>query len=129
MRSSDISGLRALGAGPLPPARSLETIALDTPGPVHISFTTSELIAHCPVTGQRDLYDATVEITATATLESKSLKLYLASWDKEQILAEDLANTIADDVAEALGSTAERVAVTLEQNVRGGISISVTTVR
>ena len=126
MRSSDLSKLQALGAGPLPPERTLEVIHLDTPGPIDIRFTTSELMAHCPVTNQRDLYDATIDLTSTATLESKSLKLYLGSWDEEPILAEDLANSMADDIAEALGDAGLRVVVTLDQNVRGGISISVT---
>ena len=90
-RSSDLSMLEALGAGPMDAARRLEIIPLDTPAPVEISFATSELLARCPVTDQRDLYDATLELASTATVESKSLKLYLASWDQEQILAEDLS--------------------------------------
>jgi NADPH-dependent 7-cyano-7-deazaguanine reductase QueF len=129
MRSSDLSQLEALGAGPLPPQRKLEVIHLDTPAAIDIRFTTSELMAHCPVTNQRDLYEATFVITGTATLESKSLKLYLASWDEERILAEDLANSIADDLAAALGDAGMRISVTLDQNVRGGIAISVTATR
>ena len=126
MRQSDTSGLRALGAGPMPPGRDLETIALDTPSPIEIVFTTSELLALCPVTSQRDLYDTRIELAATATLESKSLKLYIASWEQETILAEDLTNTIADDVFEALGSHATSVTVSLHQHVRGGVDITVT---
>ena len=125
-RSSDLSGIEALGAGPMPPSRSLEIIALDTPSPIDITFRTSELLAKCPVTGQRDLYDAALTMTATATLESKSLKLYLGSWDPEQILAEDLANSIADDIAEAMGDHLTALQVELHQHVRGGIDITVT---
>ena len=126
MRQSDTSGLRALGAGPLSPARELEIIPLDTPAAVEISFGTSELLALCPVTGQRDYYDAQILLRSTATLESKSLKLYLASFDAEQILAEDLTNTIADDVTEALGDHALAVEIRLHQHVRGGLDITVT---
>lgn len=125
-RKSDLSAVRALGAGPMPAERALETIPLDTPGPIDIRFHTSELLAKCPVTAQRDLYEATIDLSSTATLESKSLKLYLGSWDGDEILAEDLANSIADDLEEALGDHAERIAVTLVQNVRGGIDITVT---
>lgn len=128
-RSSDLSMLEALGAGPMDAARRLEIIPLDTPAPVEISFATSELLARCPVTDQRDLYDATLELASTATVESKSLKLYLASWDQEQILAEDLTNTIADDLAAALGAHATAIAVTLHQHVRGGIDITVRATR
>jgi len=129
MRSSDLSGLHALGAGPLAPSRDLEIITLDASGAIEIRFATTELMAHCPVTNQRDLYDATIEITGTATLESKSLKLYLGSFDEERILAEDLTNTMADDLAVALGDSASRISVRLQQNVRGGISITTTAIR
>ena len=125
MRQSDNSGLRALGAGPLAPARELEIIPLDTPSAVEITFTTGELLARCPVTEQRDHYDAGISLLSTATLESKSLKLYLGSWEQQQILAEDLTNSIADDVADALGDHATRVEITLHQHVRGGLDITV----
>lgn len=129
MRKSDTSGLKALGAGPMAPTRDLEIIALDTPSAVEIVFTTSELLALCPVTSQRDHYDARLELETTATLESKSLKLYIASWEPETILAEDLANTIADDLATVLGAHASSVTVTLRQHVRGGVDITVTAKR
>ena len=126
MARSDTSHLRALGAGPMAPERALEIIELDTVHPVDVSFRTTELLARCPVTEQRDHYVAILEITARATLESKSLKLYLASWETESILAEDLANSIADDVAAALGRHLWRLQVHLQQQVRGGIEVSVT---
>jgi len=108
------------------PSRDIEIIALDTPAPVEIVFTTSELLARCPVTSQRDLYDARFEFEAIATVESKSFKLYLASWDGIEILAEDLANNVADDLAGAFGDAATSIAVTLHQHVRGGLALSVT---
>ncbi len=129
MRRSDTSELQALGAGPLPPSRRLEIIPLDTPRAVEITFTTAELLALCPVTRQRDHYDARITLVSTATLESKSLKLYLGSWDRQEILAEDLSNTIADDIADVLGDHAATIEITLHQHVRGGLAITVTTRR
>ena len=126
MAKSDTSHLRALGSGPMEPSCDLEIIPLDTTDAVEIVFTTSELLARCPVTAQRDLYDARLELETTATIESKSLKLYLASWDQEEILAEDLANTIADDLGAVLGSAATSIVVILHQHVRGGLEITVT---
>lgn len=111
------------------PNRGLERIVLDTAAPIKVGFRTSELLARCPVTSQRDLYDAEIEIVATATLESKSLKLYLASWDTEEILAEDLANTLADDIAAALDGHLVDLAVRLRQNIRGGVEITVEATR
>lgn len=129
MARSDTSHLKALGAGPLEPSRELEIIVLDTAAPIEITFTTEELLARCPVTQQRDHYRAELALVASATLESKSLKLYLASWELETILAEDLANSIADDIAGVCGDHLERLVVELHQQIRGGIEVAVRTVR
>ena len=56
-------------------------------------------------------------------IESKSLKLYLASFRNEGAFCEALAVRIRNDVAAALDLGAERVTVTLEQKARGGITI------
>lgn len=126
---SDTSHLRALGAGPLEPSRDLEIIALDTKQPIEIRFTTNELLARCPVTEQRDHYKAELTMRTTATLESKSLKLYLASWELETILAEDLANSIADDIEKVCGQHLRDLVVELSQQVRGGIEVGVRVTR
>lgn len=97
------------------------------PGVVHVEMTSDELSAICPVTGQPDLYVATIEFEPdTLCLESKSLKLYLASFRNEGAFCEALAVRIRDDVAGALGLGPERVTVTLEQKARGGITIVAT---
>ncbi len=111
------------------PTRELEIIVLDTEAPIDIRFVTEELLARCPVTAQRDHYRAEIALHATATLESKSLKLYLASWEHEAILAEDLANSIADDIAEVCDRHLGDLSVELCQQVRGGIETSVRTAR
>jgi 7-cyano-7-deazaguanine reductase len=103
----------------------LETFA--NPGVSHVEMTSDELTAVCPVTGQPDLYVATIEFWPQALcIESKSLKLYLSSFRNEGHFCEALAVKIRDDVAEALELPAEKVRVTLKQKARGGITITAT---
>jgi 7-cyano-7-deazaguanine reductase len=90
-------------------------------------MTSDELTAICPVTGQPDLYVATIAFEPGALcLESKSLKLYLARFRNEGAFGEALAVRIRDDVAAALELGPEKVEVTLEQKARGGITITAT---
>jgi len=97
------------------------------PGVVSVELTSDELAAICPVTGQPDLYVATIEYEPQELcLESKSLKLYLARYRNEGAFCEALAVKIRDDIAEALRLDASRVTVTLEQKARGGITITAT---
>ena len=97
------------------------------PGVAHVEMTSDELTAICPVTGQPDLYVATIDYEPGALcLESKSLKLYLAHFRNEGAFCEALAVRIRDDVAAALELEAARVQVTLEQKARGGITIVAT---
>jgi 7-cyano-7-deazaguanine reductase len=97
------------------------------PGVSHVEMTSDELAAVCPVTGQPDLYVASIDYEPDALcLESKSLKLYLAGYRNEGHFCEALAVKIRDDVAAALGLGPDRVGVTLEQKARGGITITAT---
>src|SRR3990170_6480648 len=97
------------------------------PGVVSVELTSDELAAICPVTGQPDLYVATIEYEPRELcLESKSLKLYLATFRNEGHFCEALAVRIRDDVAKALGLGPEAVTVVLEQKARGGITIVAT---
>jgi 7-cyano-7-deazaguanine reductase len=101
----------------------LETFA--NPGVAEVEMTSDELTAVCPITGQPDLYVATIQYRPRGLcLESKSLKLYLARYRNEGAFCEALAVRIRDDVAEALGLEAHDVTVTLEQKARGGITIT-----
>ena len=103
----------------------LETFA--NPGVSQVEMTSDELAAVCPVTGQPDLYVATIEYRPDALcLESKSLKLYLVGFRDEPHFCEALAVRIRDDVAEALELPPDKVKVTLRQKARGGISITAT---
>jgi 7-cyano-7-deazaguanine reductase len=98
------------------------------PGVSHVEMTSDELTAVCPVTGQPDMYVATLEYwPGPLCIESKSLKLYLNSFRDEGHFAEALAVKIRDDSAEALQLPADKVRVTLRQKARGGITITATT--
>ena len=95
------------------------------PGVTRVEMTSDELTAMCPVTGQPDMYVASIEYAPDELcLESKSLKLYLARFRNEGAFCEALAVRIRDDVAEALRLDQARVTVTLEQKTRGGITIT-----
>jgi 7-cyano-7-deazaguanine reductase len=103
----------------------LETFA--NPGVSHVEMASDELTAVCPVTGQPDLYVATIEFWPQAfCIESKSLKLYLSGFRNEGHFCEALAVKIRNDVAEALELPPDKVRVTLEQKARGGITITAT---
>jgi 7-cyano-7-deazaguanine reductase len=104
----------------------IETFA--NPGVSHVEMTSDELTAVCPVTGQPDMYVATLEYwPGPLCIESKSLKLYLNGFRDEGHFAEALAVKIRDDAAEALQLPADKVRVTLRQKSRGGITITATT--
>ena len=103
----------------------LETFA--NPGVSHVEMTSDELTAVCPVTGQPDLYVATIEYwPGKLCIESKSLKLYLSRFRNEGHFCEALAVQIRGAVAEALELPAEKVRVILRQKARGGITITAT---
>jgi len=98
------------------------------PGVSQVELTSDELAAVCPVTGQPDLYVATIDYSpGPLCLESKSLKLYLNGFRNEGAFCEALAVRIRDDVAQALELPAEKVRVRLRQKARGGISITAAT--
>src|SRR4051795_7550174 len=102
--------------------------SFENPGVSHVEMRSDELTAVCPVTGQPDLYVATIEFwPQQLCLESKSLKLYLAGFRNEGAFCEALAVRIRDDIAEALELPAERVSVALQQKARGGITIVAST--
>jgi 7-cyano-7-deazaguanine reductase len=103
----------------------LETFA--NPGVAHVEMTSDELTAVCPVTGQPDLYVATIEFWPQALcIESKSLKLYLNAFRNEAGFCEALTVQIRDDVASALDLPPDKVRVSLKQKARGGITITAT---
>jgi 7-cyano-7-deazaguanine reductase len=98
------------------------------PGVSSVEMESDELVAVCPITGQPDMYLATIEYAPDRLcLESKSLKLYLATYRNEGVFCEALAVKIRDDVAAALELPQEQVNVALTQKARGGITIVAST--
>ena len=120
---SELPEFTALGHAGSKHYAGLETFP--NPGVELVEMSSDELTAMCPVTGQPDMYVASIEYAPDELcLESKSLKLYLARFRNEGAFCEALAVRIRDDVAEALRLDQARVTVTLEQKARGGITIT-----
>lgn len=87
-----------------------------------VEFSTDELTALCPVTGQPDFYDLRLSYRPGERLiESKALKLYLWGFRGRGIFAEDLAATLLKDLVAA--SSPVEMKVDLTQRVRGGLEI------
>jgi 7-cyano-7-deazaguanine reductase len=123
--SADLPEFTALGHAGSEHYAGLETFP--NPGVVLVELESDELVAVCPITNQPDMYVAAIEYEPDRLcLESKSLKLYLASFRNEGVFCEALAVRIRDDVAQALELETERVTVTLTQKARGGITITAT---
>src|SRR5215210_7110135 len=97
------------------------------PGVSQVRMTSDELVAVCPITGQPDFYTAELEYRPERLcVESKSLKLYLATYRNDGVFCEALAVKIRDDLAAALELPQGDVRVVLTQKARGGITISAT---
>src|SRR4029077_6727882 len=80
----------------------LETF--ESPAIGEVELHSDELTALCPITSQPDIYDVWINYFPEGRcLESKSVKLYLATFRNEGVFCEDLARRIKADVAEALG--------------------------
>lgn len=113
----------ALGSAGSEAYAGLETFP--NPGVSHVEMTSDELTALCPITGQPDMYTATIAYEPLQKcLESKSLKLYLMRFRGEGHFCEALAIKIRDDVADALEVPPTSVVITLVQKARGGITIT-----
>ena len=115
----------ALGRSDAEPGPQIDTFPVGaTPGRLdRVHFRSTELTAVCPVTEQPDFYTIDIEyMPVDRCIESKSLKLYLRTFDGVGIFAEHLAPRIAGHLAGAVDTT---VTVTLQQGVRGGITTTV----
>jgi len=91
----------------------------------NIQFLCPEFTSLCPMTGQPDF--ATIYINYVPNqlcIESKSLKLYLASYRNWGAFHEHVTNRILDDIVKSCHP--RRAVVMGKFNVRGGISIKVT---
>ncbi|MGD9873560.1 MAG: preQ(1) synthase [Kiritimatiellia bacterium] len=89
-----------------------------------IRFQTSEFTSLCPITGQPDFGTVTIEyIPGRKCIESKSLKLYLASFRNHGSFAESITNRIRDDILKACRP--KKLKVTTDFTARGGITMRV----
>jgi 7-cyano-7-deazaguanine reductase len=87
-----------------------------------VEFTTNELTATCPITGQPDFYELKLSYRPKGWLiESKALKLYLWGFRDKGTFAEDLAATLLKDLVGACDP--QEMTVDLMQQVRGGLKI------
>jgi len=123
------AGLTLLGKSEARLPRSPAEAVLETfPNPAkrnyRIRFETADFTSLCPVTGQMDFAQITIEyVPAKLCIESKSLKFYLASFRNERAFNEAVTNRILDDFVRVC-SPREAV-VTAEFSARGGIALTV----
>jgi 7-cyano-7-deazaguanine reductase len=123
------AGLTLLGKSeaklPASPADArLETFPNPARRPYRIRFETADFTSLCPVTGQMDFAQITIDYVPDALcIESKSLKFYLASYRNQRAFNEAVTNRILDDFVRAC-SPREAV-VTAEFSARGGIALTV----
>ncbi len=87
-----------------------------------VEFSTNELTAICPVTGQPDFYELKLTYRPRSRLlESKAMKLYLWGFRDKGMFAEDMAASLLKDLVSACDPV--EMNVDLTQQVRGGLKI------
>ncbi|MDQ6654752.1 MAG: preQ(1) synthase [Verrucomicrobiota bacterium] len=107
-----------------PGEAKLETFPTPSKRPYTIRFETADFTSLCPVTGQMDFAQVTIEyVPAKLCVESKSLKFYLASFRNERAFNEAVTNRILDDFVAACAP--RHAVVTAEFSARGGIGLTV----
>ncbi len=107
------------------PSRSLETFPNPQPERDYsIRMRIPELTCLCPITGQPDFAELTLEyVPDERCVELKSLKLYIWSYRDEGAFHEALTNRILDDLVAATEPRFMRLTAVF--NVRGGIYTTV----
>ncbi|MEJ1340094.1 MAG: preQ(1) synthase [Candidatus Sedimenticola sp. (ex Thyasira tokunagai)] len=110
---------------PSQPSKTLETF--DNPQPERdytIRIDVPEFTCLCPMTGQPDFAELTIEYIADKLcVELKALKMYVWSYRDEGAFHEAVTNQILDDLVAATQPRFMRL--TADFNVRGGIFTSV----
>jgi 7-cyano-7-deazaguanine reductase len=107
-----------------PGEAKLETFPNPAKRAYRIRFETADFTSLCPVTGQMDFAQVTIEyVPAKLCVESKSLKFYLASFRNERAFNESVTNRILDDFVRACAP--REATVTAEFSARGGIALTV----
>ena len=107
------------------PSKKLETFSNPKPErDYQIRFVCPEFTCLCPLTGQPDFADITIEyVPDKLCIELKSLKLYLWSFRDEGAFHEAVTNRILDDLVAAVQP--RRATITGAFRVRGGITTDV----
>ncbi len=130
---SDLRNLRALGSRTKTPKKVsitlLETFSSPSKEHYYVTFEQKgEFTSLCPITGQPDFGDISIVYRpSNLCMESKSLKLYLASYRQTGSFGEALTNRIADDLFAVLRP--EFLAVKGNFKPRGGIGWATTAIR
>ncbi len=116
---------RSVGEWPESPEEArLECFPSPARRPYAIRFETGEFTSLCPVTGQPDFARIEIEyVPERRCVESKSLKLYLASFRNVRAFNEAVINRILDDFVRACAPRFARV--TGDFAARGGVAIRV----
>ena len=108
-----------------PSADILETFANPARRPYWIRFESADFTSLCPITGQADFAQITIEYQpGKRCLETKSLKFYLASYRNERAFNEEVTNHILDDLVQACQP--RNMIVKAEFASRGGIALTIT---
>ena len=104
-------------------AKHLDTVPWNHAGTdAVVEFSTDELTAICPMTGQPDFYELKLSYRpGPRLLESKAMKLYLWGFRDRGMFAEDMAATLLKDFVAACDPA--EITVDLTQKVRGGLEI------
>ena len=129
MTTTKSETLTLLGTGsPIPASpdeATLERVANPHADTTYLTrFTCPEFTALCPITGQPDFAHLVIDIVpGDWLLESKSLKLFLASFRNHGAFNEDCTLTIAKRITEAISPTWLRIGG--YWSPRGGIPIDV----
>ena len=90
-----------------------------------IRLDTEDFTSLCPVTGQPDFADITIEyVPAKRCVETKSLKYYLAAFRNTPSFNEQIVNRILDDLVAICAP--KKMTVTGAFASRGGLSLTVT---
>jgi 7-cyano-7-deazaguanine reductase len=123
-KKSKLKGLTILGKTGRP-GKKLEAFPNRSPHRYYlVTMETDEFTCVCPVTGQPDFADISVEyVPDRKIIESKSFKLYLWSFRNEGHFHEHVVNIILDDFVKAIDP--HWVRITGVFNIRGGIGITV----
>ena len=124
MAQTDTEHLTILGA-PAEPSRRLESFPNRATGRFFVvRLESREFTCLCPKTGQPDFAEIVVRyVPDSQVVESKSFKLYLASYRNEGVFHEHVVNLILDDLTAACAP--HWCEVTGRFTVRGGVAITV----